>query len=642
MNEHKNESNFKKFNLYSLNYLYYGIYFIIFAGLQIFHVFLIDSSTPLERFIYAFYAGIQSFIEVLFMASLSSWLLHRNWKWTHRLWILFLGILLFCRITDFLLVRLMDISVWNGMNFFFRETFANMLEMLLATTIQPFVWFLSLGASILLMISGWIVFQFSQKIYQKRPLLCSGKSLIGLFALSFSLLTFNDLFLYFFESPESTHTHTKALPWKRTLFPAESNKIFVNNYLTQNSDPLFYNTLDSSIFSLERNPDIFLFIVETLREDFLTDEITPSISQFKQDHSSFAQTLSVSNATPTSWFSIFYSTYPFYWTKYRDKSWTHGSPALALLKKMGYEIHVYSSSPLNFYSMNTIIFGKNKQNADTIQEFQLERTTSPHQADTAAIEKLCHDITSSDKKGGRVFVTFLDSTHFDYSWPEETQTKFTPIEEKVNYLKISYDRSNLEKIQNRYKNSLHFIDGLFNKFQLSAKEKGIWNDSVVVFTSDHGEEHDEYGCMFHASSLSRPQIQVPLYMKINQTTDGLSLRTENKASQLDIFPTLFHYITGEDNTSAIFQGKSLLTASSSSYLIGTRYNGSLAPYQFYIQNGNYRMTAEFCNSNNIFHCNQLKILSIENELEEFIPFTSSFIQTHFQEGLDALFGSKGN
>ncbi|MBS0628050.1 MAG: sulfatase-like hydrolase/transferase, partial [Verrucomicrobia bacterium] len=287
-----------------------------------------------------------------------------------------------------------------------------------------------------------------------------------------------------------------------------------------------------------------------------------------------------------------------------------------------------------------VIFGENGQNADSIQEFQTDCSISPCQADKAAIEQLCHDINSSNKKGGRVFITFLDSTHFDYSWPEETETLFTPVEEKINYLKISYERNNLEKIQNRYKNSLRYIDGLFNEFKVTAQKKNLWEDSVVIFTADHGEELNEYGCMFHASNLSPPQIQVPLYIKLGESSKELTLKTNNKASQIDIFPTLFNYILGENNTASIFQGKSLFSTSPSSYLIGTRYNGSLSPYQFYIQNGNYRMTAEFCNSTDIFHCNELKILSIENEKEEPIPFTTSFIHTHFQEGLDALFESK--
>jgi len=621
---------------YSLNYLYYGFYFLIFAGLQIFHAFLIDLPAGLDRIVYVFYAAGQAFIEVLCMAAVSSILLRNRYKRTHRIFILFLGILLFCRVMDFLLVRLMDISVWHGMEFFFREKPENMLEMLLATTIRPAVWAFSFLAVIALIFSGWGIFKTAQKIYQKRPLLCSGKTLIGLFALSFSLLAVSDVSLHFFQLPQSSFKYTKALPWKRTLFMPTENTMGMGSYLKNSQDVFDYNRLDSSFFSLERKPDIFLFIVESLREDFLTKEVTPAIAGFRENNTSFKQTLSTSNATHTSWFSLFYSTHPFYWKKYESADWEGGSPALSLLKKMGYKIHVYSASRLNFYSMKTVLFGKNLQNVDSIQEFQID-TSVASEADGAAIHKLCADLSSSDSKGGRLFITFLDSTHFDYSWPEKTHTIFTPIEEKVNYLKISYQRDNLDKIGNRYKNALRYVDDLFKTFETVAEENGLWEDSAVVFTADHGEELNEYGCMFHASNLSLPQIQVPLYMKLSSSDSFKPLQKEHKASQIDIFPTLFHYIVGENNTDSLFRGKSLFTEEACPYVIGARYNGVLSPYQFYVQSGNYRMIAEFCNREDIFHSDTIKILSIENETEKNIPFSKELVHTHFQEALNALF-----
>ncbi len=640
MNEKQNESNSTNPNSYSLNYVYYGLYFLVFAGLQIFHVLLIDPSGGGERFIYALYAGVQSFIEVLCMATVSSALLHRKLLKTHRIWILFLGILLLCRIIDFLLVRLMNLSIWEGMNFFFRETLDNIIEMLLATTITPAIWIVSFLACILLIISGWGLFHFAHNLYRKKPLLCSGKTLFGFFSVGFSLLTFNDLILHFSSPSDTDPTYTQALPWKRTLFAPKEHTLTVGGYLTGDSDRFSCRDIDSSLFSLERNPDIFLFIVETLREDFLTEEITPAVAKFGKSNTKFEQTLSVSNATPTSWFSIFYSTYPFYWTKYRNAPEKQGSPSLRLLQKMGYEIHVYSGSRLNFYSMRNILFGENASAVTRLHEFQSDTNILPYQADAAAVNRLCEDISASDKKGGRVFITFLDSTHFDYSWPTETGTVFTPVEDKVNYLKISYERSNLDKIANRYKNSLHYIDSLFANFRKTAEEKGLWNDSVVIFTADHGEELNEYGCMFHASNLSLPQINIPLYMKLASSSEEWALQATNKASQIDIFPTLFHYIIGENTAAPLFQGKSLFTDSKSPYLIGARYNGSLSPYQFYMQSGPYRMTAEFCNTSDIFHCNTLKVLAIENEYEEPVPVSDAFIHTHFGEGLNALFGSK--
>jgi membrane-anchored protein YejM (alkaline phosphatase superfamily) len=389
---------------------------------------------------------------------------------------------------------------------------------------------------------------------------------------------------------------------------------------------------------LERKPDLFLFVAESLRKDFLCEETTPSLTQFRKANGNFSQASSVSNATQTSWFSIFYSLYPFYWTQYSTKDYTQGSPCLSLLKKMGYQIHVYSASRLSFYSMKRVLFGENGCLADSLQEFHSDTLTAPYQADAGVIEKLCSDIQASDQKGGRVFIMFLDATHFDYSWPEDKPLVFAPIEEKINYIKMSCVRNDLNGVKNRYKNSLYYMDALFNRFQEAMKKKDLWEDSAVVFTADHGEEFNEYGHMFHASSLSLPQLQIPLYIKLGRQSPFSVEALGKDVSQIDIFPTLFHYIIGEDLTGSFFQGSSLLAKTLPSYAIGTRYNAGRAPYQFYIQSGPYRMILEFVNHHDIFHCNQLKIHSVEDEKGEKVPFSPSLITTYFQEAFNALFG----
>ena len=172
------------------------------------------------------------------------------------------------------------------------------------------------------------------------------------------------------------------------------------------------------IFLLERKPDIFLFVVESLRDDFLTEVVTPTLSRFRKENHHFSNTLSISNATQKTWFSLFYSMYPFYWTRYQPKQWDQGGLPLALLKKMGYQTHVYASSRLNYYGMDESLFGKDRNLVDHLHEFRVNESLTAAETDSMAIEKLCSDVQSSEQKGGRIFITFLDSTHFDYSWPQ--------------------------------------------------------------------------------------------------------------------------------------------------------------------------------------------------------------------------------
>jgi glucan phosphoethanolaminetransferase (alkaline phosphatase superfamily) len=630
-------------SLYSVNYIYYGLYFLFFVALQIGHVFLITPSDLEMRGWYTASALFASFIEVCSMTLISACLVHYKKKALNRLFLVFTGLLMLCRIIDFLLVRLMDISIWHGLEFIMQETFANFIEMLYASSITLSVWALGLFIGLLSLGFALGLFYLGEKICSKKPLFCSAKSLLGVIILGLSCLAFSNIGMHFIQSPlEQQREYAKALPWKMSLLPQEETVVTMASYLKSvPKESSFLREADSNVFSLERKPDLFLFVVESLRQDFLTQDVTPTLAQFRQENTQFSQTLSVSNATQTSWFSIFYSLYPFYWTQYQAKDYKMGSPSLALLKKMGYKIHVYSASRLNFYSMKRILFGENGHLADSLQEFQTDAHIPPCEADRNLINKLTQDIESSDEVGGRVFITFLDSTHFDYSWPQDKPPVFAPIEDNFNYIKLSCFRDNLEKVKNRYRNSLHYVDGLFSHFRLSLEQKGLWDDSVVVFTADHGEEFNEYGHMFHASTLSIPQLEVPLYIKLQKGESSLALNANHKASQIDIFPTFFHYVIGEDAAAELFQGKSLFSSKAKSYVAGARYNASLTPYQFYVQGGPYRMTLEFADRRDVLHCNNIKIHSIEDEKGEKVPFVLSLVTTYFKEAFDALFGPSG-
>ena len=624
--------------LYSINYIYYGLYFLFFAGIQVFHVALHPFSSGLSRLVYMFYAMGESLIEVVALAFFASWLLKHGKKKMHCLYTVGTLVLFICRVVDFFLVRLMDISIWYGMGFIFEETSTSFVELLHASNVPLAMWILA-GLTVCgFFFFGFFFAIFSEKICQKWKVCCSAKKMFSFFVFGCFLLVFSEVFLFFeIDSKQSTE-YAKALPWKRTLLCKQENLLTVGHNLKKmTGSQIFLEQADSNLFALERKPDIFLFITESLREDFLTQEVTPSLFAFAKENLEFRQALSVANATHISWFSTFYSMYPFYFGDYQPKKWDRGSHSLSLLKKMGYEIHVYSSSRLNFYQMNQILFGEGENLVDELEEFRLDPTIKSCQADALAMAKLCSEITTSEQKGGRVFIVFLDSSHFGYSWPSEMEPIFSPIDENVNYLKLSYSRKDLGKLKNRYKNSLRYIDELFKSFRISLQSKGLWDESVVIFTGDHAESFNEDGHLFHASALSSAQLRVPLYIKLGNASDSLQVAEDGGASQIDIFPTVFHYLLGENTASSLFQGKSLIHSNHPSYTIGGRYNAGRAPFQFYIQNGEYRIVLEFINRTNIFDCNTLKVCSIEDAQGNEIPFSLSFVHTHFQEALNELF-----
>lgn len=621
----------------SLNYIYFALLFIALALVQSYHVLLIGPTGPFIEGIYIGVAALESFIEVILLAALSNFLLSRKMHFFHTVYLCLLSLFFLLRVVDFAIVRLMDVSAWRWIELVFQETFGNFIEMMHAANVNLTAFMTILSGLVLILAFNSFLFKVTHKISLKRSYSFSSKKIIVSTVLSFLTLGSLDVFLYARQAPEDSSKYSKALPWKRTLLDSRFDLIEVSGYLkSPQMEVQSLTGMDSKLFSLERNPDIFLFVVESLRDDFLTESVTPHLSRFREENYRFQSALSNANGTHKSWFSLFYSLYPFYWTKYQPSKWSQGGTPLTLLKKMGYQINVYASSRLNYYAMDEVLFGKEGKLVDNLYQFRSQMTLSASQTDDMAIEKLCSDVQSSEQKGGRVFIVFLESTHFDYSWPEDKKPLFTS-KGKIDYIEMVCNRSNLEDVKNRYRNAVHYVDELFERFESSLKSSHLWDDSVVVFTSDHGEEFNEHGCIFHASSLSLPQLKIPLYMKLGKDSISSSLDQKRVASQMDIFPTLFHYLTGGNSLEALFEGQSLFGTETKKYTLGTRYNASQAPYEFYIQKEGYRLTLEFCNRRDIFHSKSLKVKSILNEKEEKVPFSSSFIQSHFGDALDQLF-----
>ncbi len=633
--EHQDPSSHR---LFVVNYLYFGLFFLIAATVQIYHIELIADTSFFVRSFFYVYAVLESAIEATVLAWLCAWIEQRFASWVRICFIICSFALLLSHVVDFFLERLMDMSVWYALEFVSQESYANFVEMLYASNIDIFTW-LKGG-----LIAGGLI-AFGLIGYHQTRKVCVKVGNVGSSRLFATLIVSASLGLFIWDSLFSPFTYldsfskyAKALPWKRTLQVPASEILVTGSPLR---DPWTskegFKDLDSRPFSLERKPDIYLFVVESLREDFLTYEVTPTIAQFRQENIHFPLAFSNANATQISWFSLFYSMYPFYWTQFNPKHWKEGSSSLSLLKKMGYEINIYASSRLSYYKMDQMLLGEHCHLADRLYECRTSASQAPSESDGIAMQKLLDDALSAEKKGGRLFVVFLDATHFDYSWPQDQAPLFEPYEEKINYLQAACNRRNLDLIKNRYKNALRYVDTLFGRFEDALKTAGHWEDAVVLFTADHGEEFNEHGHLFHASSLSHPQIHIPLYLKLEKQQMEKTFRLSSMACHMDVFPTIFHYLIGENCLDSVLQGESLFAEKRHDFVVGARYNASRTPFEFYIHNGESKLLLQFSNRYDVFHSRSLQVIGMRNHQEENVPYNFSTIRQHFGDALDTLF-----
>jgi len=63
-----------------------------------------------------------------------------------------------------------------------------------------------------------------------------------------------------------------------------------------------------------------------------------------------------------------------------------------------------------------------------------------------------------------------------------------------------------------YDNNLSYIDRAFERFVKWLKEEAIYERTVILFTSDHGEQFWEHGASLHGHTLYEEEIRIPLIL----------------------------------------------------------------------------------------------------------------------------------
>lgn len=87
-----------------------------------------------------------------------------------------------------------------------------------------------------------------------------------------------------------------------------------------------------------------------------------------------------------------------------------------------------------------------------------------------------------------------------------------------------------------YAREIDYWDTFFAQTVNKLKSVGLWENSVVVFWSDHGEEFWEHGAWGHGHSLNNEQLHVPLLIHLPGQTE--SVRVRRNVTLLDVMPTL--------------------------------------------------------------------------------------------------------
>ena len=90
-------------------------------------------------------------------------------------------------------------------------------------------------------------------------------------------------------------------------------------------------------------------------------------------------------------------------------------------------------------------------------------------------------------------------------------------------------------LRNLYDSGIRQMDARIHLLFESLNNLGLLDDTVVILTSDHGEEFLEHGSVLHSRTLYEEQLRVPLLLLGPGIPQGL--RVEGAVSHIDLAPT---------------------------------------------------------------------------------------------------------
>jgi membrane-anchored protein YejM (alkaline phosphatase superfamily) len=305
--------------------------------------------------------------------------------------------------------------------------------------------------------------------------------------------------------------------------------------------------------------NVLLIIVESWRFDMLDESTTPNMHGFSSRSWNFMNHYSGGVATRPGIMSLFYgipATYQYWMNLLSGQT---GPVMFTKMQEQGYEIGVFSSAKLVYPEFDRTVFS----GIEGLRTRTLEQT--PYGRDRKITEEFV-DFLGKRADGSKPFFGFLffDSPHMQ-SIPPDYDTPFRPYWD-LNYIKLNNDFDPVP-VRNRYRNSLHFVDTLVGDVIEALDRTGRLDDTVVVITSDHGEEFNENGLNYwgHGSNFSKYQTRVPFIVHWPGAAPNVYTHL---STHLDFVPTVMMDVLGCEGDASVYSaGRHILDETPKPYVI---------------------------------------------------------------------------
>lgn len=295
--------------------------------------------------------------------------------------------------------------------------------------------------------------------------------------------------------------------------------------------------------------NVILISIDTLRADHLgcynyPKNTTPNIDAFSEDCVLFTKCVAQSSSTLSSHAAMLTSLIP----SHHGASYARSTPLsrrivtiAEILRKIGYK---------------TISFNDGGQIAPS---FGLDQGFDVYKSNRERYRKyffktiVNQSVGWLEKKPGKKFFLFLHTyeTHGPYT-PKKKHLRLFETEYKgelpdrtskeviraVNNGMIRLTEADMSHIVNTYDAEIRSVDESFKHFLDYLKANKLYDNSLIIFTSDHGEEFNEHGVVAtHSHTLYNELLLVPLIIKLPESKYS-SRRIHKTVRSVDILPTV--------------------------------------------------------------------------------------------------------
>ncbi len=276
-------------------------------------------------------------------------------------------------------------------------------------------------------------------------------------------------------------------------------------------------------------PNIVIVVLDTVRLDYTgaggaSGEFTPAVDELAREGTVFTRAWSNAPWTVPSHASMFSGLLPSsHKCTGRNFSFLTEAPTFAeLLRDAGYETAAFFSNPWLTDKLTGMLRGFDTRYAESGRGTEI--LTRSDQGGGRAVTNVSAWLKQRDRR--RPFLMFVNllEAHLPYDPPSDYRAArlsdiprdyvvTTDVAHELNAGLLDADSLDFERVGRMYGGDVNTADRYLGEIVRLLKENGLYDDAVVIVTSDHGENLGDHGYMDHQFGVWPSLIDVPLVIR---------------------------------------------------------------------------------------------------------------------------------